>query len=441
MAVTKEQVRAADWEGYLAPVTNLLGNMFGPVPKTTGIITTGGVISKTNDMYKAEENFKNNLEAAGLSKMTPREVITLAYEAGEINPKDYNRILQDVEDLEKDGVNYLSDEGFFQKWIGNTIGWRGGSKLQYTDLFNTLNEFIPKLERLKGIDVNSIPDIILGNSGYDPNAFNVPGPTYLDTNFKNYLRDVDPVKLWTGQELADLHNINYDVNHYYDLIKQATEAGVKYGNYSNEQAMNAARRNDEARMVSYLDALRNVKSEAVANGTAAGARAAQEVLANVAASTDRANTINDTITNNMSNIDKYILNNAKAKLSAVDYFNQLAESLSQDSATLYANDTNRFGADWNANALLYKGDEYLRGKRAYANLSMEGAYKEAAAAANMYRNQALSNVNQLRDLWTIASNSYDTTPQAFAWVFDQLKKDSSNGNTGTVLKAMINESK
>jgi len=405
----------------------------------TGVSLLGGLYAKhknkVESMYDAENNYKSVLSDLGLSNTSVGDVVNLAYTSGYIDNKDYKNIMSEVKSLSDDGVNYLTDAGFFRRLSAHF--WKDETNDQYTKLFNTLTEFAPNLKNLTQMAVEDVPENVLKSMGYNPGAYVAPGPSYLNTNFKTYQREVDPVKLWTGQELADLHNINYDVNHYYDLIKQANEANLQYGNYTNDQALNTARRNDEQRTISYLDSLRNVKSDAVANGTAAGARAAQEVLANVAASNERANNIAETLNNNMSNIDQYVLANAQSRLSAVDYFNQLARSLSRDSATLYANDTNRYGADWNANAILYAADQKLRGERALANATMAGQYAQAKAGIAA----AQRGTNTLQDYLKYAIGSSTNPVEAYAKVNDWIINQNTQGVTPTVLDYMMNNNK
>lgn len=387
-------------------------------------------------MGEAEANYNRAMKEVGLADTKIEDVVNLAYTTGYIDPKDYDRVLSEVRELKnEEGITTLTNSGFFKMFEASL--WTAKGQQQYAKLFNTLAEFAPNLKNISQMSLEGLPENVLKNFGYDPGLYKTPGPSYLNTNFKTYQREVDPVKLWTGQELADLHNINYDVNHYYDLIKQANEANLQYGNYTNDQALNTTRRNDEQRAISYLDSLRNVKSDAVANGTAAGARAAQEVLANVAASNERANAVSETLNNNLANIDQYILANAQSRLSAVDYFNQLAKSLSRDSATLYANDTNRYGADWNANAILYAADQKLRGERALANATMAGQY--AQAKANMAAAQR--GTNTLQEYLKYAVGSSSNPVEAYAkvnnWIFNQ----NTQGITPTVLDYMMNNNK
>lgn len=416
---------------YYNPETYLKENKFENFLDSLPVFHFALSLQRAEDWGDAEKNYNNAMKAAGLENMSIEDVVNLAYTSGYIDPKDYDRVLNEVHDLKnKDGITSLTNSGFLKAW--STYFWTNEGKKQYARLFNTLAEYAPALKNITQQSIETLPDKVLQEMGYNPDLYKAPGPSYLNTNFKTYQREVEPVKLWTGQELADLHNINYDVNHYYDLIKQANEANLAYGNYTNDQALNTTRRNDEQRIVSYLDALRGVKSDAVANGTAAGARAAQEVLANVAASNERANALSETLNNNLANINDYVLANAQSRLSAVDYFNQLARSLSQDSATLYANDTNRFGADWNANAILYQADQRLRGERALANATMEGQHAATQASLAAARQP----LDLLKQQMKYAISSSNSLPEAYAklnnWIFNQ----TSSGNVPTVLDYM-----
>ena len=98
---------------------------------------------------------------------------------------------------------------------------------QAENLYKTLLDNLPELQFAQVVTTDKLPGDI-------KDLFKVSIP---DIQKPNYIADIpaptlgtaEPARLWTGQELADLHNINYDVNHYYDLIKQGTEANVKLG--------------------------------------------------------------------------------------------------------------------------------------------------------------------------------------------------------------------
>ena len=129
--------------------------------------------------------------------------------------------------------------------------------------------------------------------------------------------------------------------------------------FKSDQLNNASTYNDVADRTSYLNSIRNSKAEAIASGTTAGQRAANEVLANQQALTKYATNQNDVAANRMKAVDDTLLSDAQAKLNARNYFDKLAQSLSKDSLTLYQNDTDRFGQDMLSNAEIYKANQAL----------------------------------------------------------------------------------
>lgn len=383
-------------------------------------------IKRKQSIDNAEQTFKQALADNGLSDVKPEQILNLAYMNGYIDADKYDKaigIVNDLKDSEKGP--YKSDQGFWYNLVSTF--WKKDTHTKYAELYNTMTELVPKFKEASNVAMSELPDHVFQKIAPGLSGSGVEAPSYLNTNFKIRQREVDPVKLWTGQELADLHDINYDVNYYYDLIKQGTEANLNYGKYTNAQALNTARRNDANRVVAYLDSLRNVRSEALAEGATAGYQAANEVLGNVSASTTRANTVAETLNNNLANIDNYILKNAQAKLSAVDYFNQLAQSLSKDSATLYQNDTNRYGADWNSNAVLYAADQKLRAERALANATMYADQLKANSAINAYRQS--SGANDLYEYLKYASATSSNPIEAYSKVNDLIIQSKTGHNS------------
>ena len=238
---------------------------------------------------------------------------------------------------------------------------------------------------------------------------------YEDVNFKGEQLEVDPVKLWTGQELADLHTLNFDPNSYYDLVKQGTSAGVDYSKYTSDQLAHAAGVDDTKNVTSYLDAIRNTKAESLAAGATLGARAANEILANTESINNYANNQSTVAQNRFNAVNDALLTDAQARLTAKSYYENLAKSLSNDSALLYANDTDRFGQEMLSNAEMYKADQELRGQRAYSNASMYANYVQAAA-----------NINA-------ANAGMKAQADEYAWVFDRFL-GANNGDVPSAVK-------
>jgi hypothetical protein len=147
------------------------------------------------------------------------------------------------------------------------------------DLIGRLNQTV---DLINSMNLDIAPELLTSEGG----AYYVPSPdsyTSAMINPNDYQVDVNPVKRYTNQELADLYNINYSVDDYYNLLKQGTEAAIDYGKFVNEQNLNTVLASDAQEQNAYLDSIRNTKAESIINGATLGARMANELLDNVAA--------------------------------------------------------------------------------------------------------------------------------------------------------------
>ena len=144
----------------------------------------------------------------------------------------------------------------------------------------------------------------------------------------------------------------------------------------------------------------------MAEGATLGARAAQDLLAtmnNVSAFAENQAT---TAQNKYNSFHAYLQAYAQAKLQANKYFTNLANSLWNDSASLYYSDTDMSSQGYKTNATLHNADRDLAGQNAYLNGQMAGNYADAQA-----------NINSSRA-------SVDTNP--YLWVFE--RRLGANGN-------------
>ena len=344
-----------------------------------GAVAVRKGIDKVDSSSKAEGQYKKYeqlLKEYNLSDVPAESIITEMNDRGLIDYSDYEKLNSLIADSEK---QYSKDGNYSFSDFLYALAHRASSHEGIADLYDNLSNNISKLGFATNIDD---PDKFiedLGNSLTATNPITVPAPSYLDTAFDNYQREIDPVKLWTGQELADLHDINYDPNYYYDLVKQGTSAEANRALYESAVLNNQSLQDDVRSMASYLDSIRNSRSAAINSGITAGAQAVNDVLSNVSAFSDYAAAQGKTANNRLSAVNDALLSDAQAKLTARNYFDQLAQSLATDSAGLYANDTSRFGQDWLSNAEFYTADQELRGQRAYSNANMFGNYMNAQA--------------------------------------------------------------
>lgn len=378
--------------------------------------------AEARDLYKYYKDLRDNSSLQGLNT---KDIIGRLYQDGKINTSDYKRFLGSIDTIEKDFENKSLAGGL------RTLYSRHSTNKDIIDLYNTLVNEVPELSNAVYQASKDLPkklrDAIYASI---PQVSGIGAPTYLDTEFTGEGDDmqVDPVKLWTGQELADLHNINYDVNHYYDLIKQGTEANVNLGDYTNRQALNASMVNDTSNLNSYLDTLRNAKAESIAQGATAGARAASELLGTSNAINNYSNSQAQVANDRYETIDPYLQDNANAALNARNYFtNTLAKSLSQDSALLYSNDTSRFGQEQLTRSELRKADAELAGARATANAQMYGDY----VATNAYANSVQRSLNNTADtFYTVYRNMYDKNSGNLAKTNSEFENYLSRQYTG-----------
>ena len=207
----------------------------------------------------------------------------------------------------------------------------------------------------------------------------IPAPAYLDTSFDRYQKEVEPLKFYTNKELADIYNIDYDYEHIKKDLDDAAEAQVAYRNWESDLLANAAERDNTQTVTDYLDAIRNVKSNAVINGVSSGARAAAEVLAANEAMRNKALNNMDVATQRMKTINDALLQRAETGLKAAQTYDSLSQILSNAGVSLYGNDVNRLGQDLLTNANILSADENLRSNRAAQNALMAAIYNNVNA--------------------------------------------------------------
>lgn len=362
------------------------------------------------------ENYQQAIKNAGLEGYSVRDIITELYNYNYITDAEYKDALDSLDTFE---TVYKGNADW--KEAGAYILQDDSARKRANQLLQTLTKGVSKIEVS---DYNQITDylnsVATGGANAPGNAIAyAPSPNYESTDFEGYQLDIDPVKLWTGQELADLHNIEYNPDIYYDLIKQGTTAEVDRARFESALMNEASMVNDTANVTSYLDNIRNTKAEAISTGATAGAQAAAEVLQNKEAINNYASDQASVANARYNAVDNALLADAQAKLNARDYFNNLASTLGQDILTLYANDTDRFGQEWLSNSELYKADQELRGQRAYNNASMYANAVQANAAIAGYKQQA----NSLGD--------------EYAWVFNNYL----NANNGNIAAAKLDMNK
>lgn len=374
-----------------------------------------GISGATPSLKNNYQKFHNNLENSPLNKLDPYTILGKMKMENYIDADYYERAIKLLEKAE----DVYDGDGKFNSF-DDVADFFGRLSISNKDAKN-LAELYGKMADYSE-DISNYTSDLLGVTSDDikqgfkdavPNIPDTPAPSYFDTDIDPYQIDVEPAKIWTNQELADHHNIDYDLNNYYDLIKQGTEANVALGEYQSAQMANAALQDNTASNVSYLDSIRQSKANAMAEGATLGARAAQDLLANM----NNLNTFAEnqaTVAQNRYNaVDAYLQADAQAKIQANNYFTKLASSLWNDSASLYYSDTDVSSQGYKTNATLHGADRNLAGKNAYLNGTMAGNYADAQAYVNAARASAQAVADE------------------YAWVFDRFL----GANNGDVVLA------
>ena len=350
-------------------------------------------------------DYNKAIKQAGLEGYSVKDIITRLHSMGYLSDAEYKDSLDSLSTLEGVYSNPYNDM--------NTLAWSLQSDDSRIAAQNLLTKLTVGISKIENSDYDTVIDYIKNTSSGGANAPSnsiayAPTPTYDDVNFEGYQMDVDPVKLWTGPELAEHHNIDYDPNLFYDLIKKGTTAEVDRAMFESALMNEASMINDTANVTSYLDNIRNTRAEAISTGATAGAQAAAEVLHNKEAINNYAQNQAAVADARFNAVNNALLADSQAKAQANDYFSNLATTLGQDILTLYANDTSRYGQQVLSNSDLYKADQELRGQRAYNNASMYANMLQANSAIAGYKQQA----NQQGD--------------EYAWMFNTFLRNNNN---------------
>ena len=265
---------------------------------------------------------------------------------------------------------------------------------------NFRNEINKYYANLTDADKMAFLDNVISNSA------SVPAPAYLDTSFDNYQREVAPLKLWTNKELADYMNIDFDFDNILKDYEKAAQAKVDYSTWLSDLAANNSEREDAYNQTSYLDAIRNVKSDAIIKGMSNGARAAAEVVANKEAIKNKVNEQQKAATQRFETMNDSLLERAQAAINTRDTYQSLAKDLGTNVDALYNNDVARRGQDLLTNANLYAADETLRSNRMAQNNLMAAMYNAASAQSKATANSKEDPLWYFKNI-SIPANDYD----------------------------------
>lgn len=347
-----------------------------------------------------------------LSQLSLDDTINQAYLMGYITKEDKTKYLNLLKDFDE-------NHKLFETGVGDFFN--GKTTKEIERLYGVLTKVAPEigdiLNNYVGVDVKST---ILANT---PELASAPGYTPEDVNFTNNFenREAEPLKWWGGKELAEHHDLKWDLDTMYDAVKQGTSANVVRDKYTSDQMRNAALRDDHEKEVAYLSDLRNTKSDAITSGATAGARAANEILGMLGTGSEYAQSMADVANNRWNTVQQSLLDDAYAEVTANNNYINLGKNIFDNIEYLYANDVERRGAELEQYANMYAADEALRGARMEANASMFADQ----VAANAYINQQRQGIND-------ANNQY-------AWMWDRFHgRAQEQGYTGNLANAMAN---
>lgn len=380
---------------------------------------------------KTYKEYKQTLKDKGLEDVDTKDLIEDLWQSGSIDEDTYKKALSYYEKLE----DAETSDGTFWDALGDWWNTASADKETYQqgiELYKIIAEHAPELSWAKGKSYDEIVSTV--NNAFKsglPKIEDAPTPQYLDTMFANTQIAVTDPKEWTSAELAELHNINFDPNHYYDLIKQGTEANIVAGEFTNRQLDTLANSQDTKNVTSYLDSIRNAKAEALSNGATMGAKAAAEVLSNVEAINAQANTQAQLANTKAQNMDALLQADAKANLSARQYFDQLATTLGSDAVANYTQDVNRYGQEVLTNADLYQADQELRAQRIISNSAMYREYMENQGLINLYRTKNELEANEYTWLFQKALEAnggdvYGAQHVVNDYIFNNINRNKDN---------------
>lgn len=374
------------------------------------VIQDFGSAEANNRLQKAYKNFKNSTKGTEAENIDIEQMFGYLRAGGIITESDYSRYLNDYKDFEKQ----LADKDDEEIWRF----FQSGKKMnEAIEMYELLAEHYPDFQKATSFSLQEV----LNQSGIKVN--NAALPPYLQVNADPTFEEAEPMKLWTTQELADLHDLNIDANYYYDAIKQGTEANKNLAMFKADQAINAAGTNDTVDRNTYLNNIRGVKSDAIAKGATMGAQAANEILANRNAVSSAISKQNDVINNAYNSVLSSVRADADARLSATDYTNSLIKSLANDINTLYANDAIRYGQDMLSAAERYGADMDVINAQRAANASMWSNYQVGQANINA-ANSTLNDYAFMFDNVLMPKNDYNMT-QSFLDLFDYVKQNQT----------------
>lgn len=412
----------------------LAGLGLATVPTIEGI--------KRIDANAETRNYWNQLQqikSAKDIKVSDRRMLNQIINMGFVDTKEYgtaiDRFSHYTEAYEKSSA--AASGKSFSEYL-NSIGRTDKTARQVGELYRILINEAPRLYD-GSVDVQDTINGLIKNTPLAPLA---PAPKLFNLdNYNPVDLPVDPVRMWTGQELANLHGIDYNFDNYYDLMKQGSQAQVALKAYENQQANVLGALQDEDTRVSYLDAIRNNRTKAMNKGISAGQRAANELLSMQDAMNQYSVNQSKIVNNQMSNIEPAINNDAYIKRTAQEYYQNLVHNMGGLSNNLYTVDNNRYGSDVTSAADIYASSLGTRGQALQANAAMQGKQQEANAQINAINRGLQSQYNDFAWIYNnaLVANGGNKSLAA-ADFYDYLQSAYTNTDLTHYINNIINNS-
>lgn len=402
----------------------------------TEAITLRGIIKPYDDAVTELASAYNGYNYAvgnnGLTNWSANDILREMYLTGELNASEYKSGLKTIKSIDEATGSTLWIDNKSWTMMGTAFGLLGNQdQKQAVKLYNKMTAFA--LTNADRYTNRATYDNVLGAlNGQVTAPQYVKDPDLFSEEFNPDKIDVDDLHLWTNQEIADLHNVNYDPNYYYDLVKKGVDAKVALANSQIAQADTAAGLQDEINKAAYLDTIRNTKSDAIEKGASAGARAANELLNNVNALQTYAGNRSGVATNNQSIIETPLRDAASYKTTANEYFDSLAQSLMGTGSSYYASDVQKRGQQMLTNAEMYRAAADELNARVQANANMQAAQAQANANINVANANANSYINDLIKIYNTAYRANNSNATAAYNDFANIVANQYfNSGTGT----------
>lgn len=398
----------------------------------------------------ATTDYVNNLKTSDLANLDLGTIVDYAYNFGLMNDDDKESLARIKNRL--DLYNYTRSHSAYEG-DGNVLKYTWGSVKELLNEFFTGTEADKKdaevlkklnqaVDEINSMNLNITPELLTSEGG----AYYVPTPdsyTSAMINPNDYKVAVNPVKRYTNQELADLYNINYSVDDYYNLLKQGTEAAIDYGKFVNEQNLNTVLASDTQEQNAYLDSIRNTKAESIINGATLGARMANELLDNVAANQAYSTKVANANAQAIQNMQQYYDNNARAMVDARAYHDTtLAPKLSNVLENLYYDDIQRYSGEVNTNADLYMNVANANANAIINNAAVQAAYNNLVAQRDKELNYLFEFIEANKNPLNRSGQTYNNKEAIVEGIRDYtnyLSGEYSGGNMTSYYDYLMNK--